>query len=102
MAVVVPDMPPSGQIEIRAEAIAGGVECPIVRGADGQIYSLTQLRAPLEAGDQITVVGEFQRLSMCMQGLTIRVERIEMIEASHSGTSILPGGAPPSSSNTAR
>jgi hypothetical protein len=88
--IVVPELPPQGQVEIYAEVIAGGVECPLIRAANGDVYSLTNVPPPLETGDKVRLVGEFVRFSFCMQGQTIRVTTLERTELSNSGVSVLP------------
>jgi hypothetical protein len=82
--IVVPDMPPAGQVEVYGEAIPGGVECPLVRARDGQVYSLVSAPTALKIGDQVRILGEFQLMSFCMQGQTIRVDQLELIEAQHA------------------
>jgi hypothetical protein len=88
--IVVPDIPPQEPAEIYAEAIAGGVECPLVRTANGDVYSLTNVQGPLETGDKVRLVGEFVRFSFCMQGQTMQVTKLEWVERSNSGMSALP------------
>jgi len=63
---------------IRGTQITGtltgeGVECPALRGTDGQVYSLVGELAGFAAGDRVTVEGVPQETSICMQGRTYTV-----------------------------
>jgi len=61
-----------------------GVECPRVRMTDGREFSLMggdlqKLRSA--TGQRVRVSGEIAAVSTCMQGLTLRVETVKLIEA---------------------
>lgn len=54
-----------------------GVECPALRGDDGQLYTLAADRyLDFGPGDRVTVEGTIAEMSFCMQGRTIDVDRI--------------------------
>lgn len=54
-----------------------GVECPALRSADGELYTLSGSIRGFRAGDTVTVTGRPTQRSLCQQGTTIEVERIE-------------------------
>ena len=66
-----------GMVVRRGELTAGGVECPALRGDDGVLYTLTGDLAEFKAGDEVIVEGTLPEMSICMQGTTIQVARIE-------------------------
>lgn len=54
-----------------------GVECPALRGDDGQLYTLTPRDLQgFEVGDRVTVKGKAAERSFCNQGTTIEVRSI--------------------------
>jgi hypothetical protein len=53
-----------------------GVECPVMRGDDGRLYSLAGNTGPFGPGDRVRVRGEIAQMSFCMQGTTISVRSI--------------------------
>jgi hypothetical protein len=53
------------------------VECRALRGDDGVLYTLTGTLAEFKAGDEVIVEGTLPEASICMQGTTIQVVRIE-------------------------
>ena len=53
-----------------------GVECPALRGEDGQLYTLTGDLAGASVGDQVCVMARLAEISICMQGTTLQVEQI--------------------------
>ena len=60
-----------------------GVECPRVRMTDGREFSLMggdirKLRSA--TGQRVRVIGEIVAVSTCMQGLTLRVETINLLD----------------------
>lgn len=58
-----------------------GVECPAVRSADGQIYTIaTRDRQQLRAGARVRVTGTIAEMSFCMQGTTISPTKIESVQ----------------------
>lgn len=54
-----------------------GVECPAMRTDDGALYTLTGDLGDAQAGDRVVVEGTLPDASICMQGTTIAVARIE-------------------------
>lgn len=54
-----------------------GVECPALRSADGELYTLSGALRGFRAGDSVTVTGRPTQRSLCQQGTTIEVETIE-------------------------
>jgi hypothetical protein len=54
-----------------------GVECQALRADDGTLYTLTGDLKKFKTGDRVTVTGTVAEISICMQGATIAVERIE-------------------------
>jgi hypothetical protein len=54
-----------------------GVECPALRGDDGQLYTLTPRDLQgFEVGDRVAVVGKVAQISFCNQGTTLEVQKI--------------------------
>ena len=62
-----------------------GVECPAMRGEDGQLYTLSGLPKNIEIGDKIEITGEPQMISICQQGTTIKIGSIKVVQRSGSG-----------------
>jgi len=50
-----------------------GVECPVLRTADGKIYTLAGKLKGWKTGDRVTVTGTLAQASTCQQGTTIDV-----------------------------
>ena len=69
--------------ENRAVRVTGvltdeGVECPALRGDDGQLYTLTPRDLQgFQVGDRVTVVGKAAEISFCQQGTTLEVKNIK-------------------------
>ncbi|MCE7029541.1 DUF5818 domain-containing protein [Jiella avicenniae] len=74
---------------VAAGAVSGegvvleGVECPRIRMDDGREFSLVgadtgKLRAAV--GHHIRVTGKIVPFSTCMQGLTLRVETVQILK----------------------
>jgi hypothetical protein len=59
-----------------------GVECPVVRGDDGTLYSITRRSAlaGLQPGDRVRLEGELQKFSICQQGQAIAITSVERAE----------------------
>ena len=53
-----------------------GGECPVMRGDDGQVYSLAGKVGDFRRGERIFVEGRRVEVSICMRGTTIEVRRI--------------------------
>ncbi len=66
-----------GMVLRRGQLTDEGVECPALRGDDGVLYTLTGSLAEFKAGDDVVVEGTLPEASICMQGTTIQVVRIE-------------------------
>ena len=70
-----------GMVVRRGRLTAEGVECPALRGDDGVLYTLAGDLADFKAGDEVMVEGRIAETSMCMQGTTIQMVRIEELSA---------------------
>jgi len=59
-----------------------GVECPAMRGEDGELYTLNPrtLLGGFKPGDRLRVTGTIQEISFCQQGITIGIESIVAVE----------------------
>lgn len=68
--------PGSPLLRIEGRLTDEGVECPALRGTDGKLYTLTGDLGRFRAGDRVWIEGTAARISFCMQGTTIAVERI--------------------------
>ena len=55
-----------------------GVECPALREDEsGELYSLTGATEGLSPGDSVVVEGRIAEMSVCIQGTTLQVTRVE-------------------------
>jgi hypothetical protein len=56
-----------------------GAECPAMRGDDGTLYTLMPrgVTDGFAVGDRVRIIGNEADVSICQQGTTIDVERIE-------------------------
>lgn len=55
-----------------------GVECPALRGDDGQLYTLNRgATQGFSVGDRVRVVGKVAEISFCGQGTTLDVLSIK-------------------------
>ncbi len=55
-----------------------GVECPALRGDDGQLYTLNRgATEGFNIGDRVSVVGKVAEISFCRQGTTLDVLNIK-------------------------
>jgi hypothetical protein len=70
-----------GMVERRGRLTDEGVECPALRGDDGVLYTLTGDLSAFKAGDEVLVEGSLPEMSICQQGTTIQVVRIEQHSA---------------------
>lgn len=71
----------SGEVVVTGTLTDEGVECPALRGDDGQLYTLTGAALDgIETGDRLRVRGSVAELSYCMQGRTIDVGAVERLE----------------------
>lgn len=53
-----------------------GVQCPAMRGDNGQLYTLAGNLGGYRAGDRVRVVGRPVQASICQQGTTIELQSI--------------------------
>jgi uncharacterized Ntn-hydrolase superfamily protein len=64
-------------IEVAGRLTDEGVECPALRGEDGELYTLVGKPQGFATGDHVLVRGEPVAFSFCMQGITLRVQSME-------------------------
>jgi hypothetical protein len=64
-------------IQVRGTLTAEGVECQALRSDNGQLYTLTGDLGGFKTGDKVRVKGEIAQVSICQQGITIAVEKIQ-------------------------
>jgi hypothetical protein len=58
-----------------------GVECPALRGDDGQLYTLNRDAVEgFEIGDRVRVTGKVAEISFCRQGTTLDVLNIKEVK----------------------
>jgi len=69
-------IPPDGVLHIKGTLTDEGIECPALRGDDGQLYTLTGDRAGASSGDAVCVEGRLVEISVCQQGITVEIEKI--------------------------
>ena len=75
--------PAAGEMTITGVVTNEGVECPAVRGDDGQIYTIAGGdRSNLRPGTRVRVTGTRAQMSFCMQGTTIDATKIDVLDAS--------------------
>ncbi len=72
-----PPTPSKGRVTVVGTLNDEGVECPAMRGDDGQLYTLGGDLKGYRSGDRVKVTGEVAEMSTCMQGTTISIESIE-------------------------
>ena len=71
----------TGAVSLDGKLTSEGVECPVMRTDDGKLYSLA-LRAPqlkFFPGQKIHVEGTIAQFSICQQGTTIEVDKLEAV-----------------------
>ncbi|GAB3385251.1 hypothetical protein GCM10027514_25820 [Azotobacter armeniacus] len=73
---------PAGQVRVQGRLVEGGIVCPLLRTAEGELLPLTGIginEYPLST--RLTVNGVFLRVSPCMQGKrTLQVLQVLKIE----------------------
>ena len=72
----------NGHVALDGTMTDEGVECPTMRTDDGTLYSLA-LRTPqnqIFPGQKIHVEGTVAQISICQQGTTIEVDKLEKAE----------------------
>lgn len=70
------DEHPDEHVEVTGVLTDEGVECPVLRTDDDDLYTLTGEIGAYEPGDRVTIEGSITEVSICMQGTTIDVEKI--------------------------
>ena len=70
-------VPPGAAVIVTGTLSSEGAECPMLRGDDGKVYSLTGAKlGKLGPGAHVHVEGTVAEVSTCMQGTTIVVTSI--------------------------
>jgi hypothetical protein len=67
----------NGKVTLTGKMSDEGVECRALRGAAGELYTLTGADDWPAPGTDVTVVGMIAEMSTCQQGITIAVESIK-------------------------
>jgi hypothetical protein len=67
----------TGTVTVRGRLTGEGVECQALRTDDNQLFTILGDLRGFQAGDRVTVQGKRVRASACMQGVTVRIKRIE-------------------------
>jgi hypothetical protein len=65
------------RISVTGTLTREGAECQAMRGDDGTLYTLAGDFRGFRPGDRVRVEGRIAEVSICMQGTTIDVRRIE-------------------------
>jgi uncharacterized Ntn-hydrolase superfamily protein len=65
------------EVEVAGVLTDEGIECRALRGDDGRLYTLTGDLGDFATGDRVKVTGTKVEMSICMQGTTLAVKRIE-------------------------
>jgi hypothetical protein len=68
--------PPGQVIRVDGVLTSEGAECQAMRADDGGVYTLLGDLKGFRSGDRIRVEGTRQEVSICMQGITLRVTQI--------------------------
>ncbi len=71
------EAPAGGELKIIGRLTDEGVECPALRGDDGELYTLTGGTGGFAPGDRVEVVATPVQISFCMQGTTVKVRQIQ-------------------------
>lgn len=69
-------VPPDGVLSVSGTLTAEGVECPALRGTNGELYTLAGGLDEAAVGDEVCVKGRLVEVSICQQGTTLSVESI--------------------------
>lgn len=72
--------PADDRVTVTGTLTREGAECQAMRGDDGRLYTLTGDLDDLRAGDRVRVQGRIAEVSFCMQGTTIDVRSVEILE----------------------
>lgn len=68
-----------GKIVVTGRITGEGVECLALRGDDGTLYTIGRPANPPAEGQRVRVTGTIAQASICMQGTTINVEKLEVL-----------------------
>lgn len=66
----------AGDGPISTSGVITTIECPAVRGPDGQLYALAGAVTNYRPGDRVEIDGETADLSWCVPGPTIEISQI--------------------------
>jgi LysM repeat protein len=66
----------AGDGPISTSGVITTVECPAMRGPDGQLYALAGAVTDYRPGDRVEIEGETADLSWCVPGPTIEISQI--------------------------
>jgi hypothetical protein len=80
---------PDGTVIRKGPVTTEGQRCPAMRGETGELYTLSGDYGEVEPGDHVVVQGVLTETSVCGQGATLEVRRIER----SPGAGVLPGEA---------
>lgn len=69
-----------GAVTVTGRLTDEGVECQALRGDDDALYTLTGDLGGASIGDRVRVVGVPAEMSFCMQGTTLGVRSIEVLD----------------------
>lgn len=72
----------SGNVVVVGTLTDEGAECPAMRADDGTLYTLTPRNALglTQIGARVRIEGTVAEISICQQGTTIEVTRIEAVQ----------------------
>jgi hypothetical protein len=71
------ELPGDGPTVVEGTLTGEGVECPTLETRSGTLYTLLGELGSFGEGDAVRVTGTPVEMSICMQGITLRVRRIE-------------------------
>ena len=80
-----PEPEPEAEKLVLEGRVQKGFECPVLRTADGETYSLVSQDYGFTPGDYVAIEGEAVEMSLCMQGRTIRVTSMTAKPAPQGG-----------------
>jgi LysM repeat protein len=66
----------AGDGPIATSGVITSVECPAIRGSDGQLYALAGAVTDYRPGDRVEIEGETADASFCVPGPTIEIGQI--------------------------
>lgn len=70
----------AGQVLLEGELTDEGVECQAFRSDEGDLYTLVGNVKEFVAGDRVRIVATPVRMSTCMQGTTVEIIEIGLVE----------------------